>query len=518
MSKFNLFDYQRDMVNDIVGVLSYPMSCNVVHNKDKNIESYGSSVMVQMPTGTGKTVVMAAVVKWFLEDKKNDNDSEVWIVAHRRELVEQIEKTLAKFEADVPKASLFAKRFARIKVYSIQWLNRHLDEMTATPGLIIVDEAHHALAPIYQNVMLKYKFAMRIGMTATPCRLKAQSFTGIFEKLLTSMSVKEFIKAGYLSLYDYVVIGRNSQEQYIIDNLKKRATDGDYNIAEMNEKLNIKPSIMRLYDSVMKYAKGKKGIVYAIDIAHAKAIADYYTEMGLNVVALDSKTSAQKRADAVEKFRKGDIDCMVNVNLFDEGFDCPDVEYIQIARPTLSLSKYLQMVGRGLRVHKNKKLCVIIDNVGVYRSFGLPDKQHNWRRMFNGLDAGKATVVRRYRHGLVRETSMGDDMEYVMRSDKKPMCKKERDAFLANVIPYEQNKRWGLRSGDTIIIGPIYRHIYDFIGKYAICELAPNMYGLIARSGHLLTQKWYKSVEITDNGKYAILTESPIRTERWVLK
>ena len=77
---------------------------------------------------------------------------------------------------------------------------------------------------------------------------------------------------------------------------------------------------------------------------------------------------------------------LVSVDLFSEGFDCPDVEFVQLARPTLSLTKYLQMVGRGLRVAEGKGYCVVLDNVGLYKRFGLPSAQHDWQRLFEGRE------------------------------------------------------------------------------------------------------------------------------------
>ena len=91
----------------------------------------------------------------------------------------------------------------------------------------------------------------------------------------------------------------------------------------------------------------------------------------------------------MEEFRQGRIQVLVNVDVFSEGFDCPDVEFIQLARPTLSLAKYLQQVGRGLRMTENKKSCAIIDNVGLYRLFGLPTAYRDWQAMFEGRLAGK---------------------------------------------------------------------------------------------------------------------------------
>ena len=140
--------------------------------------------------------------------------------------------------------------------------------------------------------------------------------------------------------------------------------DGDYQNKEMDMLLNKKPSIERLYQSLEEFGKDRKGIVYAINISHAQKITKLYQEHGVKAIAIDSKTPAAERQQDIEAFKKGDIQVLVNVDIFSEGFDCPDVEFVQLARPTLSLAKYLQMVGRGLRVAKGKKNCVIIDNVG----------------------------------------------------------------------------------------------------------------------------------------------------------
>ena len=342
------------MLDNIIQVLSGESLTSTYYSK-KRKNNLGHSVMVQMPTGTGKTYVMASVVKWFLD---YHDQGEVWIVAHRRELVEQMQQTLDRFCLVYGEKEMVLKAKVRIRVLSIQWLTRHIDELETagcTPGLIIVDEAHHAIAASYQDVFVRHQAAMKLGMTATPCRLAKKSFTGLFERLLVSPCTNDFIMRGYLSPYDYVVVGKSSTDQLVVDQLKGRGSDGDYAIKEMDEKLNIPQTIQRLYDSVKKYANGKKGIVYAIDILHAQAIAACYNALGLKSVALDSKTPAKKRQEMVEVFRRSEIDCLVNVNLFDEGFDCPDVEFIQMARPTLSLAKYLQMVGRGLRINKENK-------------------------------------------------------------------------------------------------------------------------------------------------------------------
>ena len=378
-----LYDYQKDMVRRIE-------------------EAFGShqSVMVQMPTGTGKTHVLVEVVK---DEEQRVKEPRVWIIAHRRELVSQIEYTVRTFGIEPYSVE---HTDSKIRVQSIQWLTRHYTVMDEKPTLIVIDEAHHALAKTYAEVMNAFPEAKKLGVTATPCRLNKRGFTDLFDMLLCSHSIPTFIKDGYLSDFDYVSLNPSSEDQKKIDGLEKRATDGDYNVTEMQDVLDCKPSIERLYHTIMEFSPEKKGIVYAINIEHAEHVAEYYREHGIEAVAISSKTPFAERKMLIERFKGTDktdkantasvsasnIQVLVNVDLFGEGFDCPDVEFIQLARPTLSLAKYLQMVGRGLRVAKNKECCTILDNVGLYRLFGLPTTEWDWEAMFRGTQSGKGTV------------------------------------------------------------------------------------------------------------------------------
>lgn len=418
MKEIRLYDYQAEMKERI----------------DTAFRSY-QSVMVQMPTGTGKTVLLSEVVK--SEERRMKNPC-VWIVVHRRELVEQIRETLDTMlsspssTSDVT-TSLLSDN-SRIKVMSIQWLSKHYQEMEESPSLIVIDEAHHAVAKTYKEVMDTFSEAKKLGLTATPCRLTRRGFTDLFDVLLMSWSAKRFIAIGRLSLYDYMSIKADSEDQRRILGLTKRGADGDFSLKEMSEKLDVRPSIKRLCETVLRYAADKKGITYAIDITHAEHIAEEYRRHGIMAVAISSKTPLAERKAIIERFKgtgigdhnekpyytslgltkpfgetlsadykadvrdktleqTNDIQVLVNVDLFGEGFDCPDVEFIQLARPTLSLAKYLQQVGRGMRVFEGKKYCLILDNVGLYRLFGLPSDDRDWQAMFEGKIAGKGNII-----------------------------------------------------------------------------------------------------------------------------
>ena len=338
------------------------------------------SVMVQMPTGTGKTMVLAELVKRLM---MRDEGIRILIVAHRRELIEQIKETVKRMGLNADN-QLSVINNQTIIVESIQTISRRIATIEFAPSLVVIDEAHHALAKTYKMMWDAWPDAKFLGLTATPCRLNGKGFTDLFDILVQSWDIPTFIKAKWLSTYDFVSIKADSRTQQLIQSLKKRGADGDYQVKEMDAVLNKRPSIERLYNCVMEFARNRKGFVYAINIDHARSIAEYYQSQGVNAVAIDSHTPVKERERFISSFRSGGLQVLVNVDIFSEGFDCPDVEFIQLARPTLSLAKYLQMVGRGLRPSKGKKNCMIIDNVGLYRVFGLPSQIWDWKSAFEG--------------------------------------------------------------------------------------------------------------------------------------
>ena len=438
MNKIKLFDYQEDMKERIEKALR-------LHR----------SVMAQMPTGTGKTYLLTAVIDSFVS---NNPIEKVWIVAHRRELVSQIDETVRKFHSY--SASNTSSLLSSVKAMSIQWLMRHYDEIEEEPGMIVIDEAHHALAKTYKEMWERFPKAKILGLTATPCRLNGKGFTDLFDVLVQSWSVPEFISKGRLATYDFVSIKSDGVTQRLIDSLQKRGADGDYQNKEMDMLLNKKPSIERLYRSLEEYGKDRKGIVYAINISHARKITKLYQEHGVKAIAIDSKTPATERQQDIEAFKKGDIQVLVNVDIFSEGFDCPDVEFVQLARPTLSLAKYLQMVGRGLRIAKGKKNCVIIDNVGLYRVFGLPSQVWNWNAMFEGK----------------------------LKVGKKKETAKEREFFLMNAVQdgiqiHPDSEMMMVMSHEELLQTLQYREFVDSKGEFAIIKLPDGKMTVVNRQG-----------------------------------
>ena len=556
MKEIKLFDYQEDMKERIEKALR-------LHR----------SVMAQMPTGTGKTYLLTAVIDSFVS---NNPMEKVWIVTHRRELVSQIDETVRKFHSY--SASNTSTLLSSVKAMSIQWLMRHYDEIEEEPGMIVIDEAHHALAKTYKGMWDRFPKAKFLGLTATPCRLNGKGFTDLFDVLVQSWSVPEFISKGRLATYDFVSIKSDGVTQRLIDSLQKRGADGDYQNKEMDMLLNKKPNIERLYQSLEEYGKDRKGIVYAINISHANAIAEFYREHGIAAVAIDSKTPASERRMLIERFKSSSLsfskitpslftlkegstshpdpltlrgeggnrptrcseplrskvggaskpspDCagwdrltdtclragdglgatclraadgvadelapiqvLVNVDIFSEGFDCPDVEFVQLARPTLSLAKYLQMVGRGLRVAKGKKNCVIIDNVGLYRVFGLPSQVWNWNAMFEGkLKVGKR-----------KETPK--DREFFLMNGEQDDIQIHPDSEMMMVMSHEE-----------LLQTIQYREFVDSRGEFAIIKLPDGKMTVVNRQGEQVLEPGdYYDMKLLDGN---ILFYRPRRKEK----
>ena len=438
MKEIKLFDYQEDMKERIEKALR-------LHR----------SVMAQMPTGTGKTYLLTAVIDSFVS---NNPKEIVWIVAHRRELVSQIDETVRKFHSY--SASNTSTLLSSVKAVSIQWLSKHYDEIEEEPGMIVIDEAHHALAKTYKEMWGRFPKAKFLGLTATPCRLNGKGFTDLFDVLVQSWDVPEFISKGRLATYDFVSIKSNGVTQRLIDSLQKRGADGDYQNKEMDMLLNKKPSIEKLYRSLEEYGKDRKGIVYAINISHAQKITKLYQEHGVKAIAIDSKTPATERQQDIEAFKKGDIQVLVNVDIFSEGFDCPNVEFVQLARPTLSLAKYLQMVGRGLRVAKGKKNCVIIDNVGLYRVFGLPSQVWNWKATFEG----------KLKYGRKKETSQ--EKAFFLMNGKQETVPVGQDSEMMMVMSHEE-----------LMQSLKYREFVDCNDDFAIVKLPDGKMTVVNRQG-----------------------------------
>ena len=211
-------------------------------------------------------------------------------------------------------------------------------------------------------------------------------FRSLFSEIILSKPIEWFVNEHYLSNYDYISIRRNSETQKAVNSIDRYGVDGDYLEAELSNVFDCDHIRAELYESYKKFADGKKGIIYAIDRKHAANIRELYASHGVSIRMIDGATPEDERQNIIDDFKAGLVRVIVNVNIFSEGFDCPDIEFIQLARPTRSLTMYLQQVGRGLRISESKEKSLILDNVGLYNRFGTPMANRHWRHHFNGSE------------------------------------------------------------------------------------------------------------------------------------
>lgn len=387
------------------------------------------NILYQMPTGTGKTRLFTSIIRdisvWGL--RRNIN-YRILIIAHRSELIEQSSRSLDKYHIrhGILAGTMKDKRdlTQAIQVASIQTIthpsNRCLLEDLQF-DFIIIDEAHHAVANSYQKLWEYCPDSKKLGVTATPWRMNNSGFAKIFDTYIPSMSIKDFISKGWLATYQYYSIPTNSEIIKSIESIREFDIDGDYKNSALVEVFDTTKIRAQLYNSYAKNAYGKKGIIYSISREHSEHICAQYRSHNISIENIDSKTPSKTREDIIKAFKNGDIDIIVNVDIFSEGFDCPDIEFIQLARPTKSLVKYIQQVGRGLRKNGTKQ-CIILDNVGMYSRFGLPDEDRDWEAHFYGNEIDK-TPSKRQAHGPLitkdyQETDLSEGNEEMVLIQK----------------------------------------------------------------------------------------------------
>ena len=325
-----LYEHQLTFLNDI----------------KQSIKAGNRRIMCVAPCGFGKSVIM----KHICESAKLKHNASL-VVVHRIELVNQLVER-------------------GLNVEMIQTLSRHLTDANKY-NILIIDEAHLALAKTYRKVIEHYSNAVILYFTATPQRLDGQAFGIIADDIVISKSAKWLIANGYLAPYDYYA------PKLLVDASKLALSQGDYSQASIIEQMD-KPKVYGdIFTEWCKFAKGKKTIVYASSLAHSQRIADYFALNGVSSAHIDGNTPKQERSDIIAKFKRGDILVLTNYALIVEGFDVPDCECCIIARPTQSLVIHIQSTMRCMRYKPNKQ-AIILDFVGNYERHGLPDDEREW--------------------------------------------------------------------------------------------------------------------------------------------
>ena len=366
---------------------------------DALAESTRRRLMLQLPTGGGKTVIAGALLAEWLRDGRKA----VWLT-HRKELAEQTRRMLADAGVsaitnvnwtpggDAPAmvggvvilmAQTVGRRNARREVW-----NRYNSN-----DLLVIDEDHHAAAPGWERAMQQWPGPI-VGMTATPWRLsEKEGFDHLFDRLLCGPQTSDL-----QSLHDPALC----QAQVLVPPPEQRITGGavdrtgDYTETGIERANRDRPDIMTAGALAFwqRHAGDRQTIAYAVSVDHAHNLAAVFNEAGILASAILGDTKREERDAAIAGFRDGSIKILVNVIVATEGFDLPDASCVIIARPTLSLALYLQMVGRGLRPKPDGGDCLILDLAANAATHGLPEDYREWSLEPRGTQKpGDAPVV-----------------------------------------------------------------------------------------------------------------------------
>lgn len=310
-------------------------------------------ILLVAPCGAGKTVVLSQLAKM-----TTGKGNQVLVLAHRQEIIEQIDETFRTRGVNMKLCKIMMMQTATRRIKKIKY-----------PSLIIIDECHHSSCVSYQKIIDAFNKALVLGFTATPTS-HSGGLGKIYQTIIETVSAKWLIKNNYLAPYDYYAPS-------VADLTGLHVKMGEYVTKEVEERL-IKKSI---FGDVIGYyrqlADGKKAICYCSSVNHSKQMAENFRAAGIPAEHIDGETSKAERNSIVKKFKSGEIRILCNVDLISEGFSLDDCEVAILLRPTKSLTLYIQQSMRCMR-YKPEKKSVIIDHVGNYARFGLPDQDREW--------------------------------------------------------------------------------------------------------------------------------------------
>lgn len=371
------------------------------------------STLLVMATGLGKTQVFGAVTAGWPKPGR------VLVIAHREELLDQARKRLMAMTGeyvDLEQAE-FRASGARIVVGSIQTLSRpkRLERFPQDAfELVIVDEAHHAVASTYKRVLDWFEHARILGVTATPDRQDEKAMGQVFETVAYKREIEDGIRDGFLCPI------RVTQVQVdAIDLAAVRTTAGDLNQGDLDAVMSVEEVLHGVVKPTMELAGERRTIVFTTSVANAHRMAEIFSRYRNGCArAVDGETPTDIRRGTLAAHKRGDFQFLVNVGVLTEGYDDPGVACVAMARPTKSRALYAQCAGRGLRIHPGKVDCLLLD-------FSGNSGRH---RLVSALDilAGKYTDDEVKAAKEIAEKTPGIDAQEALEKAKSDLAEKQR--------------------------------------------------------------------------------------------
>lgn len=345
----------------------------------RKVLSRNRSVLLQLATGAGKTVIFSEITKL-----THANNNRIWIVVPRNELLRQASDHLAKYK--VPHGIIAAgtneSRAYKVHIVSKDTLIRRYDKIKNWPDLLIMDEAHLYLDRQIEIVSHLPERSKIIGVTATPERLDGRGLStesgGLYDDIVYGPSIAELIEMDYLSNMRYFC-PPGAEE---IKQLHRRGTEFDP--AELEALLQRRKIYGGAIQHYREHAHNKPALVFCRSVKAAAETAQRFNDAGYRFENIDGKMSYARRKNLIDGLRNGLIQGLTSCELITYGLDIPRVECIIMLRPTLSRTLFFQMIGRGLRPSPGKSACTILDHVGNLQEHGHPMEQYDWQ--FHGRE------------------------------------------------------------------------------------------------------------------------------------
>jgi len=345
----------------------HPYQDQIIAEARTHLRQGIKSVLIQAPTGSGKTVLTA-----FMAGTASNRGRRVWFGVHRRELIKQSIRTFSYvgIPHGVIAAGFMADRRPLVQIASVQTVGRRLGRLER-PDIIVWDECHHLAAGTWAAIYNAYPDALHIGLSATPERLDGAGLGAFFERMVRGPDVGTLIEQGYLSPYRLYA-------PKPIDLSGVHTKLGDFVKGELAQAMD-RPTITG--DAIAhyrRYADGKRAVAFCCSIEHSRHVVAQFQAAGIPAEHVDGETDNAVRDAAIQRFERGETRVLSNVELFGEGFDLPAIEAAILLRPTQSLALYLQQCGRALRVCEGKAQAIILDHAGNSHLHGLPDDPREW--------------------------------------------------------------------------------------------------------------------------------------------
>jgi superfamily II DNA or RNA helicase len=427
------------------------------------------SVLLVSPTGSGKTVIATSIMKRHASLWK----SSLFIV-HRREIVRQTSAKLR--ELKVPHGVIMAgekpRLLERVQVAAIQTLHARAVRTDRMPmpeaDLVVIDEAHHAPAEMYQQVLAAYPNARIIGLTATPCRGDGRGLGDIFQAMIELPQVPELVEKGHL-----VATRVYAPSIPDLEGLKVRM--GDYVEAQLADRMDTDRLVGDLVYHWLKYGERRKTVVFATGVGHSVHIRDEFCRSGVRAEHIDATTPKAERDEILDRLRRNEIEVVVNCAVLTEGWDMPEIGCCILARPTRQIGLYRQMLGRVLRPAPGKTDAIVLDHAGAVHRHGFAEDRIEWT-LDPDRDATNRTHAKREATGKDRFVECSQCG--VMREGGKacPHC-----GFIPPPKPVEFQPaagELGLVDRDRQVKAPVYDH-----------EARTNWHAMLL---HIADQRGYK--------------------------